>query len=244
MERKTAFISGASRGIGEAIAITLSKEYDVIINYANSEAGAKAVLAKLDPSGKHDDDANVNVANEQDVKEMMDTIVKEYGHLDVVVNNAGITKDNLLLRMREEEFDDVIRINLKGTYNCIRHVARIMMKQRHGKIVNMASVVGLCGNIGQVNYAASKGGVIAMTKAVAKELAPRGINVNAVAPGFIQTAMTDTLSEDVQANAKNNIPMKKFGSVQDVANVVKFLCSEDSDYITGQVIAVDGGMVM
>lgn len=243
MERKTAFISGASRGIGEAIAITLSKEYDVIINYANSEAGAKAVLAKLDPSGKHKM-MQCDVANEQDVKEMMDTIVKEYGHLDVVVNNAGITKDNLLLRMREEEFDDVIRINLKGTYSCIRHVARIMMKQRHGKIVNMASVVGLCGNIGQVNYAASKGGVIAMTKAVAKELAPRGINVNAVAPGFIQTAMTDTLSEDVQANAKNNIPMKKFGSVQDVANVVKFLCSEDSDYITGQVIAVDGGMVM
>lgn len=243
MERKTAFISGASRGIGEAIAITLSKEYDVIINYANSEAGAKAVLAKLDPSGKHKM-MQCDVANEQDVKEMMDTIVKEYGHLDVVVNNAGITKDNLLLRMREEEFDDVIRINLKGTYNCIRHVARIMMKQRHGKIVNMASVVGLCGNIGQVNYAASKGGVIAMTKAVAKELAPRGINVNAVAPGFIQTAMTDTLSEDVQANAKNNIPMKKFGSVQDVANVVKFLCSVDSDYITGQVIAVDGGMVM
>ena len=243
MERKTAFISGASRGIGEAIAITLSKEYDVIINYANSEAGAKAVLATLDPSGKHKM-MQCDVANEQDVKEMMDTIVKEYGHLDVVVNNAGITKDNLLLRMREEEFDDVIRINLKGTYNCIRHVARIMMKQRHGKIVNMASVVGLCGNIGQVNYAASKGGVIAMTKAVAKELAPRGINVNAVAPGFIQTAMTDTLSEDVQANAKNNIPMKKFGSVQDVANVVKFLCSEDSDYITGQVIAVDGGMVM
>ena len=243
MERKTAFISGASRGIGEAIAITLSKEYDVIINYANSEAGAKAVLAKLDPSGKHKM-MQCDVANEQDVKEMMDSIVKEYGHLDVVVNNAGITKDNLLLRMREEEFDDVIRINLKGTYNCIRHVARIMMKQRHGKIVNMASVVGLCGNIGQVNYAASKGGVIAMTKAVAKELAPRGINVNAVAPGFIQTAMTDTLSEDVQANAKNNIPMKKFGSVQDVANVVKFLCSEDSDYITGQVIAVDGGMVM
>lgn len=243
MERKTAFISGASRGIGEAIAITLSKEYDVIINYANSEAGAKAVLAKLDPSGKHKM-MQCDVANEQDVKEMMDTIVKEYGHLDVVVNNAGITKDNLLLRMREEEFDDVIRINLKGTYNCIRHVARIMMKQRHGKIVNMASVVGLCGNIGQVNYAASKGGVIAMTKAVAKELAPRGINVNAVAPGFIQTAMTDTLSEDVQANAKNNIPMKKFGSVQDVANVVKFLCSEDSDYIIGQVIAVDGGMVM
>ena len=243
MERKTAFISGASRGIGEAIAITLSKEYDVIINYANSEAGAKAVLAKLDPSGKHKM-MQCDVANEQDVKEMMDTIVKEYGHLDVFVNNAGITKDNLLLRMREEEFDDVIRINLKGTYNCIRHVARIMMKQRHGKIVNMASVVGLCGNMGQANYAASKGGVIALTKSCAKELASRGIRVNAVAPGFIATAMTDKLADSVKESALASIPMKKFGAVQDVANVVKFLCSEDSTYITGQVIAVDGGMVM
>ena len=243
MERKTAFISGASRGIGEAIAITLSKEYNVIINYAHSEEGARAVLAQCDPNGRHKMIA-CDISDGDQVKTMLEEIVKEYGHLDVVVNNAGITKDNLLLRMSDADFDDVIRVNLKGTYNCIRHVARIMMKQRHGKIVNMASVVGLCGNIGQVNYAASKGGVIAMTKAVAKELAPRGINVNAVAPGFIQTAMTDTLSEDVQANAKNNIPMKKFGSVQDVANVVKFLCSEDSDYITGQVIAVDGGMVM
>lgn len=243
MERKTAFISGASRGIGEAIAIALSKEYNVIINYANSEEGAKAVLKQLDESGHHMM-IRCNVADSDDVAAMMDTIMKAYGHIDVVVNNAGITKDNLLLRMREEEFDDVIRINLKGTYNCIRHVARIMMKQRSGKIVNMASVVGLCGNMGQVNYAASKGGVIAMTKAVAKELAPRGINVNAVAPGFIQTAMTEKLSEDVQQTALAGIPMHHFGSVNDVANVVKFLCSDDSAYITGQVIAVDGGMVM
>lgn len=243
MERKTAFISGASRGIGEAIAIVLSKEYNVVINYASSEAGAKEVLSKLDPEGNHKM-IKCDVSNSDEVKTMMEEIQKEYGSIDVVVNNAGITKDNLLLRMSEEEFDDVIRINLKGTYNCIRHVARIMMKQRNGKIVNMASVVGLCGNMGQVNYAASKGGVIAMTKSVAKELAPRGINVNAVAPGFIQTAMTDKLSEEVQAAAKSSIPMNAFGTVEDVANVVKFLCSDDAKYITGQTIAVDGGMVM
>lgn len=243
MERKTAFISGASRGIGECIAITLSKEYDVIINYANSEQQASEVLSKLDPAGNHRM-IKCDVSNSEEVKNMMETIGKEYGHLDVLVNNAGITKDNLLLRMSEEDFDDVIRINLKGTYNCIRHAARMMMKQRSGKIVNMASVVGLCGNMGQVNYAASKGGVIAMTKAVAKELAPRGINVNAVAPGFIQTAMTEKLSDDVQQAALQGIPMRHFGSVHDVANVVKFLCSEDAAYITGQVIAVDGGMVM
>lgn len=243
MERKVAFISGASRGIGEAIAITLSKEYDVVINYANSEQGAKEVLSKCDPQGNHSM-MKCNVADSAQVKQMMEEIVKKYGHIDVVVNNAGITKDNLLLRMSDEEFDDVISINLKGTYNCIRHVARTMMKQRSGKIVNMASVVGLCGNMGQANYAASKGGVIALTKSVAKELAPRGINVNAVAPGFIDTAMTDKLSEAVKESALASVPMKKFGDVQDVANVVKFLCSEDSKYITGQVIAVDGGMVM
>lgn len=243
MERKVAFISGASRGIGEAIAITLSKEYDVVINYANSEQGAKDVLAKCDSNGNHKM-YKCNVANSDEVKAMMEDIVKTYGHIDVMVNNAGITKDNLLLRMSEEEFDDVININLKGTYNCIRHVARVMMKQRSGKIVNMASVVGLCGNMGQANYAASKGGVIALTKSVAKELAPRGINVNAVAPGFIDTAMTQKLADGVKDAALASVPMKKFGDVQDVANVVKFLCSEDSKYITGQVIAVDGGMVM
>lgn len=243
MERKTAFISGASRGIGEAIAITLSKEYNVIINYAHSEEGARAVLAQCDKNGKHKM-IQCDISDGDQVKAMLEEIVKEYGHLDVVVNNAGITKDNLLLRMSDADFDDVIRVNLKGTYNCIRHVARIMMKQKSGAIVNMASVVGLCGNMGQANYAASKGGVIALTKSCAKELATRGVRVNAVAPGFIATAMTDKLADNVKEGALASIPMKKFGTVQDVANVVKFLCSEDSAYITGQVIAVDGGMVM
>lgn len=243
MERKTAFISGASRGIGEAIAITLSKEYNVIINYAHSEEGARAVLAQCDKNGKHKM-IQCDISDGDQVKAMLEEIVKEYGHLDVVVNNAGITKDNLLLRMSDADFDDVIRVNLKGTYNCIRHVARIMMKQKSGAIVNMASVVGLCGNMGQANYAASKGGVIALTKSCARELATRGVRVNAVAPGFIATAMTDKLADNVKEGALASIPMKKFGTVQDVANVVKFLCSEDSAYITGQVIAVDGGMVM
>lgn len=243
MERKTAFISGASRGIGEAIAITLSKEYNVIINYAHSEEAARAVLAQCDPNGRHKMIA-CDISDGDQVKTMLEEIVKEYGHLDVVVNNAGITKDNLLLRMSDADFDDVIRVNLKGTYNCIRHVARIMMKQKSGAIVNMASVVGLCGNMGQANYAASKGGVIALTKSCAKELATRGVRVNAVAPGFIATAMTDKLADNVKESAMASIPMKKFGSVQDVANVVRFLCSEESAYITGQVIAVDGGMVM
>lgn len=243
MERKTAFISGASRGIGEAIAIMLSKEYNVIINYAHSEEAARAVLAQCDPNGRHKMIA-CDISDGDQVKIMLEEIVKEYGHLDVVVNNAGITKDNLLLRMSDADFDDVIRVNLKGTYNCIRHVARIMMKQKSGAIVNMASVVGLCGNMGQANYAASKGGVIALTKSCAKELATRGVRVNAVAPGFIATAMTDKLADNVKESAMASIPMKKFGSVQDVANVVRFLCSEESAYITGQVIAVDGGMVM
>ena len=242
MSRKVAFISGASRGIGEAIAKTLSKEYDVVINYASRKESAQNVLAQLEAGNHHM--IQCDVSNEQQVKDMMDEIMEKYGRIDVVVNNAGITKDNLLLRMKEEEFNDVIDINLKGTYHCIRHVAKIMMKQRSGKIVNMASVVGLCGNAGQVNYAASKGGVIAMTKAVAKELAPRGICVNAVAPGFIETEMTEVLSDVVKQEAIRTIPMQRFGHVDEIANVVKFLCSDDSNYITGQVISVDGGMVM
>lgn len=242
MERKVALVTGASRGIGQAIAIALSKQYDVVINYANSEQSAKEVLASLHEGNHHM--IKCNVADSEEVAAMMKQIVEMYGHLDVLVNNAGITRDNLLLRMKESDFDDVISINLKGTYNCIRHVARIMMKQRSGHIVNMASVVGLCGNVGQVNYAASKGGVIALTKAAAKELAARGINVNAVAPGFIDTKMTQELSEDVKQSALNSIPLKHFGSVEDVAHCVEFLCSEESSYITGQVIAVDGGMVM
>lgn len=242
MEKKVALISGASRGIGQAIAQKLSETCDVVINYASSSAKAQEVLDSLTP-GNHKM-MQCDVSSSEQVEAMIKEVVEAYGHIDILVNNAGITKDNLLLRMKEEEFDDVININLKGTYNCIRHVARIMMKQRSGKIVNMASVVGLVGNMGQANYAASKGGVIALTKACAKELAARGINVNAVAPGFIQTDMTDKLSEEVQAAAKQNIPLQKFGQVEDVANCVAFLCSEESAYITGQVLAVDGGMVM
>lgn len=242
MDKKVALITGASRGIGEAIAQTLSLDHDVIINYANSASGAQAVLESL-YEGNHRI-IQCNVANSDEVEAMMKEIVKEYGHIDVLVNNAGITKDNLLLRMKEEEFDDVIDINLKGTYNCIRHIARIMMKQRSGHIVNMASVVGLCGNLGQANYAASKGGVIALTKSCAKELATRGITVNAVAPGFIDTQMTQELSEEVKEAALTQIPLKRFGDVKDVANCVAFLSSDASTYITGQVIAVDGGMVM
>lgn len=242
MDRKVALITGASRGIGEAIAIRLSKEYDVVLNYARSESQAKEVLAKLS-AGRHRM-IKCDVANSEQVEAMMLEIQKEYGHIDALVNNAGITRDSLLLRMKEEDFDEVIQINLKGTYNCVRHIARIMMKQRSGHIVNMASVVGLCGNAGQVNYAASKGGVIALTKAAAKELAARGICVNAIAPGFIDTDMTQALSEEVKAQALAGIPLRRFGNVQDVANCVAFLCSEESAYITGQVIAVDGGMVM
>lgn len=243
MERKTAFISGASRGIGECIAVMLSKEYDVILNYATNETSAKEVLRNLDPSGHHML-FKCNVANSEEVEAMMKQITATYGHLDVLVNNAGITKDTLLLRMSEADFDDVISINLKGTFNCIRHAARTMMKQRSGCIINMASVVGVVGNVGQANYAASKGGVIALTKSVAKELAPRGIRVNAVAPGFIDTAMTQKLEASVVESMLQGIPLKRLGKVEDVANVVKFLCSEESAYITGQVINVDGGMVM
>ena len=243
MERKTAFISGASRGIGEAIAKTLSKDYNIILNYSHSEEQAKNVLSQLDASGKHCM-MKCDVKDAKQVEFMMKEIVDIYGHIDVVVNNAGITKDNLLLRMKEEEFDDVISINLKGTYNCIRYVAKTMMKQRSGKIVNVSSVVGLIGNAGQANYAASKGGVIALTKSVARELAPRGLHVNAIAPGFIETAMTEKLSQDVKDAMLQQIPMKRFGNVQEVANLVKFLCSEESDYITGQVFTIDGGMVM
>lgn len=242
MERKVALITGASRGIGEGIAIELSNTYDVVINYASNEQSAKEVLAKLHP-GNHMI-YGCNVADEQAVPQMMKDVLEAYGHIDALINNAGITKDNLLLRMKEEEFCDVIDINLKGTYHCIRHIARIMMKQRSGVIVNMASVVGITGNLGQANYAASKGGVIALTKSCAKELAARNIRVNAVAPGFIDTDMTKQLNETVKEQALTQIPLHQFGTVQNVADCVAFLCSERSSYMTGQVLCVDGGMVM
>ena len=190
-----------------------------------------------------------NVANYVEVEEMVKTIVDKYNHIDVLINNSGITKDNLLLRMNEEDFDSVIDVNLKGTFNCIKHISKVMMKQRNGVIINMASVIGLVGNIGQANYAASKAGIIGLTKSCAKELATRGIRVNAIAPGFIRTDMTDIpCPTPFPATAKesimNNIPLHEFGETLDIANTVVFLASEKSRYITGQVIHVDGGMVM
>ena len=185
-----------------------------------------------------------NVADYAAVEQMMNDVVKEMGSIDVLVNNSGITKDGLLLRMKEEDFDRVVEVNLKGCFNCIRHVARIMMKQRHGSIINMSSVVGLSGNIGQANYAASKAGIIGLTKSAAKELAVRGIRVNAIAPGFVETEMTKVLSEEARQAAMSMIAMKRFASTDDIADLAVFLASDKSSYITGQVISVDGGMAM
>ena len=187
---------------------------------------------------------SADVSSFEDTENMFAEVMKEFGRIDILVNNAGITKDNLMMRMKEADFDAVINVNLKGTWNCMKHVTRIMMKQKYGKIISMASVVGVMGNAGQVNYSASKAGVIGMTMSLARELASRGINVNAVAPGFIQTDMTAVLSDEVKADLAKNIPLGTLGTVEDVANTVAFLASDESKYITGQVIHVDGGMAM
>ncbi len=242
MTRKVALITGASRGIGAAIAKSLSEDYDIILNFASREEQAQNVLNELHPG--HHRLYKCDVQDHEAVKQMMDEVVKEYGHIDVLVNNAGITKDGLLLRMSDEDFDKVLSINTKGCFNCIQTVSKIMMKQRCGKIINMASIIGLIGNIGQVNYAASKGAIIAMTKAAAKELGSRNIQVNAIAPGFIQTEMTDSLNDDLKNQMLQAIPLKRFGQAEEVAKVTKFLASDDASYITGQTIVVDGGMVM
>lgn len=245
MEKKVALVTGASRGIGKQIALTLASEgYDVIINYNGSEDRAKAVCEECNKLGSKAMIIKANVADFAQVETMVKTIMDEYGRIDTLVNNSGITKDTLLLRMSEEDFSSVIDVNLKGTFNCIKHVSKVMMKQRSGSIVNMASVIGLVGNVGQANYAASKAGIIGLTKSIAKELAPRGIRANAIAPGFIATEMTEVLDEKVKDSIMVNIPLKAFGSVEDVANMVAFLASDKSAYVTGQVLNVDGGMVM
>lgn len=245
MEKKIACVTGASRGIGKAIAIELAKnDYFVAINYRSREEEARDVLETIQKEGGNGMIIQSDVADFEQAGRMIETIQKEYGNIDVLVNNAGITKDTLMLRMDEETFSSVIDVNLKGTYNCIKHVTRSMFKQRYGVIINMSSVVGLTGNAGQANYAASKAGVIGLTKSLAKEYAPRGIRVNAVAPGFIDTEMTQELKEDIQATIKQQIPLNDFGKPEDVARLVRFLVSEDARYITGQTIAVDGGMTM
>lgn len=242
---KIAVVTGASRGIGREIAKTLaSKGAVVIVNYNGSTAKAEEVVKEIEEAGGRAEAMQCNVSDFESAGEMLSAVVKKYGRVDILVNNAGITRDGLLMKMIEADFDAVMDTNLKGAFNCMQHVSRQMLKQRSGRIINMASVVGLMGNAGQANYGASKAGLIGMTKCVARELASRGITCNAVAPGFIVTEMTDVLSDAVKEAMVAQIPLKKFGTTQDVAKTVAFLASDDASYITGQVISVDGGMHM
>lgn len=245
LKGKNALVTGASRGIGRSIALELAKQgANVAVNYAGSEDKAKAVVEEIKAMGSTAFIVQADVADEASVKSMIKEIVSNFGSLDILVNNAGITRDNLLMRMKEEEFDQVINTNLKGVFVCTKAVTRQMMKQRAGKIVNVASIVGVSGNPGQANYVAAKAGVIGLTKTTAKELASRNIHVNAVAPGFISTDMTDALTDEQQKEMLAMIPLNKLGEPEDVAKVVRFLASDDANYITGQTIHIDGGMVM
>ena len=242
---KTAVVTGASRGIGRAIAEKLAADGAfVVINYHGSKEAAERVLDGIRAAGGDGCVMQCNVSDYASCEAWMKEILASYGKIDILVNNAGITKDGLLMGMSEEAFDRVIETNLKGTFNCIRFAARPMIRQKSGCIINMASVVGVAGNAGQANYAASKAGIIGLTKTVARELASRGITVNAVAPGFVHTEMTEVLSDQVKEAAVAQIPLGRFGETQDIANTVAFLASEKADYITGQVICVDGGMAM
>ena len=244
-EGKVAIVTGASRGIGREIALQLAQEgAKVAVNYSGSKDKADEVVQQIKDAGGEAFAIQADVSNSDSVKTMVDMTIETFGSIDILVNNAGITKDNLLVRMKEDEWDDVININLKGVFLCTKGVSRQMMRQRAGKIVNVASIVGVSGNAGQANYVAAKAGVIGFTKTTAQELAARNINVNAVAPGFITTDMTDALNEDVKNQMLANIPLGKLGSPENVAKTVMFLLSEDAAYITGQTIHVDGGMVM
>jgi len=236
-------VTGGARGIGKAIALKLAGEGShIAICDVNEEALASAA-AEIESTGRSVFTGKVDVTSQGEVQAFVQKVLDKFSKINILINNAGITRDGLLVRMNEADWDAVLSVNLKGTFNCTRAVAKAMMKQRSGKIVNVASIIGLIGNAGQANYAASKGGVIAFTKSAAKELAPRNINVNAVAPGFIVTDMTEKLPEDVKQAIMKQIPLGKWGSVEDVANLVLFLVSDVSAYITGQVVQVDGGMV-
>lgn len=242
---KVALVTGASRGIGRDIAIELAKAgANVAVNYAGSEARANEVVQEIQSLGREAFAVQCDVANADSVAEMVKQTIDRWGSLDILVNNAGITRDNLIMRMKEDEWDDVINTNLKGVFLCTKAVTRQMMKQKSGRIINISSVVGESGNAGQANYVAAKAGVIGLTKTTAKELAPRGITVNAVAPGFITTDMTDKLTDEIKEGMLKMIPLAKFGEPKDIANSVTFLASDDSRYITGQTIHVNGGMVM
>lgn len=242
---KVALVTGASRGIGRAIALKLAAEgAAVVINYHGSMEKAKEVKAEIESDGGIAEIMQCNVADYQATEAMIRKVTDDFGRLDILVNNAGITRDGLLMKMSEEDYDTVLDTNLKGTFHCIRFAARQMLRQRGGRIINLSSVSGILGNAGQANYSASKAGVIGLTKSAARELASRGITVNAVAPGFIETEMTAVLSEEVKKASAAQIPLGYFGKPEDIAKTVAFLASDDAAYITGQVIQVDGGMVI
>lgn len=242
---KCALITGATRGIGKQIAITLAKQgYNIALNYRKENEELENTQKEIEKIGVQILAVKGDVANFEDCENFVKQVIERFGQIDVLVNNAGITKDMLLMRMKKEDFEQVIDTNLVGTFNVTKNVVPYMMKARSGRIINISSVVGISGNAGQTNYSASKAGIIGFTKSLAKEIASRNILVNAVAPGFIETNMTDVLKDDVKQEIAKNIPLKRMGTTQDVANVVKFLASDDSSYITGQVINVDGGMLM
>lgn len=243
LKNKTALVTGASRGIGSEIAKSLAKEGAfVIVNYNGSKERAKAVVEEIKAEGGDAAAYGCDVSDFSACEEMINNLIREYGHIDILVNNAGITRDNLIMKMSEEDFDTVLAINLKGAFNTIRHLSRYFLKQRAGHIINISSVSGVLGNAGQANYSASKAGIIGLTKSVARELASRGITCNAVAPGFIATEMTEKMSQAAKESVKEQIPLKREGNTQDVAELVTFLASERAAYLTGQVISVDGGM--
>ena len=245
LENKIAVVTGAGRGIGRGIALALAREGAmVVVNYNGSKERAEEVGRTIEEAGGKAVAIQCNISDFEAAKEFFANVVKEYGKIDILVNNAGITKDNLMMKMSEEEFQSVIQTNLAGTFHGVKFVTRPMMKQRQGRIINIASVSGVIGNMGQANYSASKAGVIGLTKAAAKELASRNITVNAVAPGFVATEMTDVLSDSVKEAAVATIPLGRFGEVEDIAETVVFLASDKAKYITGQVICVDGGIAI
>lgn len=245
LDGKVALITGASRGIGRAVAVKLASEgAKVAINYAGNTAKAEEVKAEIEKNGGMAILVQADISSSEAVDAMIEKVVEAFGQIDILVNNAGITRDGLLMRMKEEDFDAVLNTNLKGVFYCTKAVSKLMMKKRSGRIVNMASVVGLMGNAGQANYAAAKAGVIGFSKSAARELAARGINVNVVAPGFIATDMTAAMTDKAKEATLAGIPMKRMGEPEEVADAVLFLVSDYASYITGQIVKVDGGMVM